>query len=147
MDIIFDIDGTLMDISHRKHFVDGVFGDKKDWQAFKNATIKDTPIDMICTMAIMLHADMNRIILVSGRNESERWITEKQMEASGIIYDTLVMRPNDDYDPDHILKSRILDALIDEGYDPKMVFDDRAAVVKMWRDRGLTCLQVAEGNF
>jgi FMN phosphatase YigB (HAD superfamily) len=44
MDIIFDIDGTLMDISHRKHFVDG---DKKDWQAFKNATIKDTPIDMI----------------------------------------------------------------------------------------------------
>jgi hypothetical protein len=69
------------------------------------------------------------------------------MEASGIIYDTLVMRPNDDYDPDHILKSRILDALIDEGYDPKMVFDDRDAVVKMWRDRGLTCLQVAEGNF
>lgn len=147
MDIIFDIDGTLMDISHRKHFVDGVFGDKKDWQAFKNATIKDTPVDMICTMAVMLHADGNRIILVSGRNESERWITEKQMEASGIIYDTLVMRPDDDYDPDHILKSRILDALIEEGYDPKMAFDDRDNVVAMWRNRGLTCLQVAEGNF
>ena len=27
------------------------------------------------------------------------------------------------------------------------VFDDRDKVVKMWRDEGLTCMQVAEGAF
>ena len=27
------------------------------------------------------------------------------------------------------------------------VFDDRDKVVKMWRDNGLTCFQVAEGAF
>jgi hypothetical protein len=27
------------------------------------------------------------------------------------------------------------------------VFDDRQKVVDMWRDMGLTCMQVAPGNF
>ena len=27
------------------------------------------------------------------------------------------------------------------------VFEDRASVVKMWRDLGITCLQVDEGDF
>ena len=27
------------------------------------------------------------------------------------------------------------------------VLDDRNQVVKMWRENGLTCLQVAEGDF
>ena len=49
MDIIFDMDGTLMNIEHRRHHVSG---DKKDWQAFKNATVADTPYDMICDLAV-----------------------------------------------------------------------------------------------
>jgi len=28
-----------------------------------------------------------------------------------------------------------------------MVFDDRQQVVDMWRQNGLTCFQVADGNF
>ena len=32
-------------------------------------------------------------------------------------------------------------------YDVEFVLDDRDRVVKMWRDRGLKVLQVAEGDF
>ena len=145
MDIIFDMDGTLMNIEHRRHHVSS---DKKDWQAFKNATVKDTPYDHICDLAVMLsEVPGNRIIICTGRNETEEWITVKQLLACGIPYDALLMRPNDDYDPDDILKARMLDQLRSNGYKPSMVFDDRDSVVKMWRAAGLTCLQVAEGDF
>ena len=33
MDFICDIDGTLMNIDHRRHFVEG---DKKDWKSFED---------------------------------------------------------------------------------------------------------------
>lgn len=145
MDIIFDMDGTLMNIEHRRHHVSG---DKKDWQAFKNATVRDTPYDHICDLAVMLgDVPDNRIIICTGRNETEEWITEKQLQASGIKYDALLMRPNDDYEPDDILKQRMLKELFKVGYNPEMVFDDRDSVVKMWRDQGLKCLQVADGDF
>ena len=144
MDIIFDMDGTLMNIEHRRHVVSG---EKKDWQAFKDATIKDTPFDNIVSLAVMLQMDGNRIIICTGRNETEEWITEKQLEASGIKYDALLMRPNDDYDPDDVLKQRMLNELRKVGYNPQMVFDDRNSVVAMWRANGLTCLQCADGDF
>ena len=36
---------------------------------------------------------------------------------------------------------------IEPFYDVLCVLDDRDQVVRMWRHRGLTCLQVAPGNF
>ena len=36
MDVIFDVDGTLMDISQRRKFIDGSMG-KKDWDAFRDS--------------------------------------------------------------------------------------------------------------
>ena len=54
----------------------------------------------------------------------------------------LYMRSENDYRPDHEVKSALLDQMRIDGFDPKLVFDDRASVVKMWRVRGLRCLQV-----
>ena len=54
----------------------------------------------------------------------------------------------DRYTNDAVLKERWLDEyILKHDLDVKMVFDDRKQVVDMWRKRGLTCLQVAEGNF
>ena len=57
------------------------------------------------------------------------------------------MRSDSDYTPDDELKSRFLDRMIEDGYFPTMAFDDRQRVVDMFRSRGLTVFQVAEGNF
>ena len=62
------------------------------------------------------------------------------------------MRPDDDYRPDAELKSDLYDKLVGlheilfKSYDT-IIFDDRQSVVDMWRARGLTCFQVAEGDF
>ena len=51
--------------------------------------------------------------------------------------------------PDDTLKQNWLDLLFPDNKkeDIVCVFDDRDKVVKMWRDNGLTCFQVAEGAF
>jgi hypothetical protein len=47
--------------------------------------------------------------------------------------------------PDNDLKQMWLDTI---GVDKvAMVFDDRNQVVDMWRSNGLTCFQVAKGDF
>ena len=58
------------------------------------------------------------------------------------------MRKDGDHRPDHVIKSEVLETIV-KGYGkpPLMVFDDRNAVVKMWRDKGIPCLQVADGDF
>ena len=59
----------------------------------------------------------------------------------------LLMRPADIYNPDNELKYQIYQDFIKDEYEVLFVLDDRNQVVDMWRDIGLTCLQVADGNF
>jgi hypothetical protein len=50
--------------------------------------------------------------------------------------------------PDDKLKKEWLDKLFPYPHnDIVCVFDDRDKVVDMWRENGLTCMQVAPGNF
>lgn len=57
------------------------------------------------------------------------------------------MRAAKDYRDDGIIKIELFALMREDGYDPKIAFDDRDRVVKAWRDAGLTCFQCAEGNF
>ena len=61
--------------------------------------------------------------------------------------DELFMRPTGDTRKDSILKKEIYDNHIKGKYNVKYVLDDRDSVVEMWREQGLTCLQVAPGDF
>ncbi len=138
-DIIFDVDGTLMDINHRRKFVDG--SQKKDWMKFVDEIYKDTPMWPVVKTCLALQKEYN-IIIVSGRNEAQRDITTKQMDALGIEYSTIRMRPDGDYEPDFVVKEVILDQLVKDGFNPIIAFDDRPSVCAMWRKRGLTCFQL-----
>lgn len=57
------------------------------------------------------------------------------------------MRPTKDNRPDTVVKKELFEAHIDGRYDVAFVVDDREGVVRQWREMGLTCFQVAEGNF
>jgi hypothetical protein len=47
--------------------------------------------------------------------------------------------------PDHIVKRELLERIGEDRV--AFVIDDRNSVCEMWRGRGLTCYQIAEGNF
>lgn len=144
MDIIFDVDGTLMNISHRKKFVESK---PKDWNSFRDETSNDTPIKEVFLTAIALQKAGHNIIIASGRNKSQRAITMKQLIGEGLVFIDLFMRSDKDFRSDVVLKREMLGAMRRKGYNPKMVFDDRSSVVQMWRDEGLRVAQVAPGDF
>lgn len=57
------------------------------------------------------------------------------------------MRPADDNRDDALVKYELFNKYVRDNYDVLGVFDDRNRVVDMWRRIGLTCYQVAEGDF
>jgi hypothetical protein len=119
-----------------------------NWPAFFDACIDDTPNAAVVALYDMARAGGVAVIYVSGRPETHRAQTEAWLERHGVgDYDALRMRPKGDYRQDAIVKRELFDRYISGRYSILFTVDDRAQVVKMWRDMGLTCFQVAEGNF
>ena len=147
MKIIFDVDGTLMDIGTRRHWLQGPH---KDWERFMDPKEmeNDTRAEHVFEVAEALHDAGHEIVIVSARNERHREVTESQLKtAGGEFWSHMFLRPDDSYEPDHEFKQRVLNELIKADWKPDMIFDDRNSVVDMWRSNGIPCLQVAEGNF
>jgi hypothetical protein len=87
------------------------------------------------------------VLLVSGREVRYREQTERWLAKHEIAYDELHMRTTGDNRKDTIVKQEIFEAEVRPRYRVQFVLDDRNQVVEMWRSLGLTCLQVAEGDF
>jgi len=140
---LFDIDGTLADITHRLHHIQG---DKKNWDAFFADCVHDKPIEPLCDLARALMST-SLLVFVSGRSDKVRAETQDWLLGAVGVTGPLYMRKAGDRRPDYIVKGELLDQIISDGYQPIMAFDDRRQVVDMWRSRGIVCCQVAEGDF
>lgn len=135
---VFDLDGTLASVAHRRHLL-------PDYKAFNKACVNDAPIQDVVNLLLELLRGDNRIEIWSGREDDTRedtlfWLKE----VCAIPVDEIVvrMRPSGDYRADEVLKGEWLADGI-----PDMIFDDRQKVVDMWRKNGVTCAQVAPGDF
>jgi hypothetical protein len=143
--ILFDIDGTLADIEHRRGHLDK---DKPDWKSFHAEMGGDTPNAPIVSLYKSLWAAGDfEMILVSGRNERSRALTEQWLVWNDIPFGQILMRPDGDFRADHIIKEEILDGLLAAGKIIEFVVDDRQQVVDMWRRKGIACLQCDVGDF
>ena len=150
---IFDLDGTLALIEHRRHFVERPRVEQ-DWKAFYAACDKDAPNDpVIDTMERLREAGAD-IWIFSGRSDEVREKTIQWLanQTTFMTWDLdgpmLTMRAGGDYTPDDVLKKRWLDGmLIGDKARLVAVFEDRDRMVKMWRAAGVPCFQVAAGEF
>lgn len=143
--IICDLDGTLCDITHRLIHVKPKT--KKDWDAFFDG-IRDDAVNEPVLRFLWMAMDFSEIVFCSGRPERCRADTISWLNTEAFPFGDcpLYMRKDGDYRSDVIVKQEILDAHIDKDR-VLFVLDDRQSVVDMWRRNGLTCFQVAEGNF
>jgi hypothetical protein len=151
---IFDLDGTMRNIDHRLHLINGSNreGFKPDWDAFYRASPHDAPIAPICHLA---HALMLRefVVFLTGTDDMVRDLTEawlnRNVASPALLMQRskLYMRRHGDHRQDHEVKLEMLTLIKADGFDPIMAFEDRDAVVAMWRAQGITCAQVAPGNF
>ena len=153
--IIFDLDDTLADTSHRQCILDQEFEEEKrteKWDKFFEACDKDKPKEEVIYLLNNLSFDIgNRIEIWTGRsdlvlNKTKLWLTGYvfqfffNQEISPI---KLRMRKQGDFRHDIEIKSE----WIEQYGRPDLVFDDRTSVVEWWRSLGITCLQVEKNDY
>lgn len=134
--IIVDIDGTL---AHRCD---------RNW--FEYDKVDQDHLDIaVYGIVEAFQKKGYTILIVSGREGTEvcRQKTLAWLDKHEVPYYDLMMRKEGDFRRDSIVKKEIYDTLIKDKFDVEFVLDDRQQVVDMWREIGLKCLQVAEGNF
>lgn len=137
--IICDLDGTLFDCEWRREKY------LPNFDKFNKNHIHDKIKQPILEILKKFQGDC-RIIFISGRDEKYRDTTERQLNEYISNY-LLFMRKNRDFRADEIIKKEIYLENLANNYNILFILDDRAKVVSMWRELGLTCLQVANGDF
>ncbi|WP_207000643.1 phosphatase domain-containing protein [Trinickia mobilis] len=150
---IFDLDGTLALIEHRRHLVEGP---KKDWRAFFAACVDDKPNQPVIDTLKSLRKSAE-VWVWSGRSDEVQRETLQWLHKHGVFHsfwnplkapEQFRMRKAGDHRSDVELKFGWLSEIEPPEYKRlTAVFDDRDCVVKMWRDSGIPCFQVAPGDF
>ena len=136
--IICDLDGTLALNDHGRDFFYATDCDKDAINA---------PVRAVVQWA---YDDNYQIIFLSGREDKYADPTVKFLDKCGFnesMY-KLIMRRTGDNRKDSIIKEELYNTHIKPiNLDILFILDDRKQVVDMWRDKGFTVFQVAEGDF
>jgi phosphoglycolate phosphatase-like HAD superfamily hydrolase len=150
--VLFDLDGTLANNMHRRHLapdasITGFVERNSAWNYFYALMDNDTPIMHMVHLLDMYRQAGLHIIIVTARSSDYLTPTIEWLERHEIQYNSIFTRASKDHRPDYIVKKSLLDIIKASGYDPVIAFDDRDSVVKMWRENGIPCMHVAEGDF
>ncbi|MEU5220468.1 AAA family ATPase [Streptomyces sp. NPDC020807] len=133
--VLCDIDGTL-----------ALRGDRGPYD-FTRCGLDLLNIPVRDALRAFRHAESDRIVLLSGRSEDHRELTEAWLARYEVPYDELWMRASGDGRGDDLVKAELFDAHVRHRYAVRVSLDDRDRVVALWRRMGLPTWQVNYGNF
>lgn len=134
---IFDIDGTLADVSSMRHYV---LTDprRKDFDRFHKAACLFAPAHVeIVSEAWMWKARGVHILVVTSRMRKWGSYTKVWMDKHGVPYDRIYMRNNGDHRRDFEVKKDILARIRSQGYSIVKAYDDNPNVLALWRAEGI----------
>lgn len=137
--IIFDVDGTLCDVSSIRHLVDTTdpkFEGKKQFDRFHCESINCPPHRKVVDAFHDAKADGIVCIVATGRAEKHRTATRWWLHSHDLLPEQQLHRPADDYRPDVVVKREMLD-LLEQHYEIIEVWDDNPRVIEMWQAAGL----------
>jgi predicted kinase len=137
---LVDLDGTLALMNGRSPYDETRVGED----------LPNRPV--IEVVKALIESGLTPIYL-SGRTAGCREATEKWLVEHLGLWHTrtggvrLFMRKVGDQRPDWQVKLDLFNAHVRDNCAVLLAIDDRNQVVKLWRQMGLTCLQVADGEF
>ena len=141
--VIFDLDGTLANVSHRVPLIDGTFA---GWHRYNCACIDDTLYSSVADVAKALNRQGYEFWVVSGRAVEMMAATRYWFHEYFVVPDRIILRPIGDERPSDVLKRDWLN----DGTIPVervlCVFDDDTDAAWVYRAKGLTCFQVGHGK-
>jgi len=131
---IVDVDGTIAHMHNRRPYQWDKVGD-------------DLPKQDVINIVNALYAQHNEIIICSGRDGISKEDTVEWLNKHKVSFDHFYIRPEGDSRKDTLIKEEIYNNHIKGKFNVMGVIDDRDQVVHMWRQLGLTVLQVNYGSF
>ncbi|WP_351233442.1 AAA family ATPase [Streptomyces sp. NPDC002133] len=133
--VMCDIDGTL-----------AIRGDRGPYD-FTRCDEDLLNVSVRGALGSFRRADGDVIVLLSGRGEEHREMTQAWLARHEVPYDELWMRAAGDGRRDDVVKAELFDRHVRHRYAVRVSLDDRDRVVAVWRRMGLPTWQVNYGNF
>lgn len=149
--VVMDIDGTLANAEHRIHLLPvnrretGV-APSQCWEEFFAEAGSDEVIEEIKILNNLMFGEYT-VFACTGRAEKDRQMTVEWLEKHEIQFDFLFMRADGDHRKDTEVKKEMLDRIRSLNFEPLFAVEDRKSVTQMWRENGVRCLQVCEGDY
>lgn len=136
--VVFDLDGTLADGRHRLHLLPTKDYDKTEsWTEFNLAAVDDLPFLDNFALCNTLWEAGYRVVILTGRSDVAREVTEYWLDGFCVGHDELVMRSQSDNRKDTVIKEEYLRSIGLENI--LCCFDDLPHVAYHLRSLGLTC--------
>lgn len=139
--ILIDLDGTVCDTRHRDRLINRS-GDT-DWLAYSMECAGDRPIPGVVRLVNWI-AGLK--VILTGRHEEARRLTERWLARNGVGYDELIMRPIGDRRENVALKVAEVRKLRRRGFDPILAIDDYPKVAEAFASLQIPTLLVARNG-
>jgi len=141
MTVIIDIDNTLSLAGERFKLAQKPNG-KIDWDIAHNISLvnKDKPNLPMIDLVKRYKKEGYKVVILTGRPESIRNVTEEWLKKYEIEYDILYMR----LEKEHYIKAPIFKKQICKLYlnDIFCAYDDDEEVIQMWNSLGIPAFKV-----
>lgn len=148
--MIFDIDGTLADVTHLTHML-GAFpkaGESYvEYEEYHKLAVHAPVVAWVVDMARAASKINYRIFLATSRRTTFMTETVQFLELNNIPCDMMFMRdPSDDRSATD-LKRDVLSRIRRLGYTVEQAFDDDPEVITMWESEGIEAFLVEGHGF
>ena len=145
--VIFDVDGTLADVSSIRHYLTKFDETKrrviKHFNKFHAESINVPAHPHVANAAQVCKLLGTEVLVVTARKHMWRNQTAMWLALNNIPSDALFMRGNDDNRPDYEVKKDILNT-IRQAYNVIHAWDDNPSIIKLWTEEGIPCT-IVEG--
>lgn len=133
--ILVDMDGTLSNPLHRRHYL---LADPPDWVSFSLTADQDSPRLSVISW-LRCNYTNHPVIIVSGRPSYVLALTRLWLTKFEVRWDVIALRPEGDTLPGFHHKVRIASALKEYGFNPLFALDDSVQASLAYSKVGIKC--------
>ena len=136
---IFDMDGTLCDVSTIRHHVRH---HPKRFDLFHQDSVNCPPHSWVAGMARRYYMTGWAVLIVTARKRKYEPWTAWWLALNNVPSTELYMRPDTSFAKDYVVKKDLLAQIRADGYDPQVAYDDNPNVIKLWKEEGIRTVVV-----
>jgi FMN phosphatase YigB (HAD superfamily) len=150
--VIFDVDGTLADVSGVRHYVIPRFIERdgrlrpagKNFEKFHAGASLVHPVPGVVEAAQALHKAGFVIVVMTSRKQRWEFQTIQWLNKWQVPWHLLAMRDDADERKDNLVKEDLLNKIHERFPELKvhLAFDDNPTVIALWRRLGIPVVRV-----